>query len=117
VHQPPSHTTLWGQTAPKSDRLLESVDFYKVAHHGSRNATPKSALDKMTKGRFAAMVSTQSVPWPSIPFGKLMDALTDKASGVVRSDSIPIPDAPPGPPAPVPSNFTRAFWYDYTIAV
>src|ERR1700747_1799774 len=24
VHQPPSHTTLWGQTAPKSDRLLGS---------------------------------------------------------------------------------------------
>ena len=103
---------------PEAQEILESVDFYKVAHHGSLNATPKSALDKMTKGRFAAMVSTQSVPWPSIPFGKLMAALTEKASGVVRSDSIPIPDAPSGPPAPVPSNFTRgAFWYDYAIPV
>jgi hypothetical protein len=103
---------------PEAQEILESVDFYKVAHHGSLNATPKSALDKMTKGRFAAMVSTQSVPWPSIPFGKLMAALTEKASGVVRSDSIPIPDAPSGPPSPVPSNFTRgAFWYDYAIPV
>jgi beta-lactamase superfamily II metal-dependent hydrolase len=103
---------------PDAQEILESVDFYKVAHHGSLNATPKSALDKMTKGRFAAMVSTQSVPWPSIPFGKLMNALTEKASGVMRSDSIPVSGVPPGFAAPVPANFTLgAFWCDHTIAL
>jgi hypothetical protein len=73
----------------------------------------------MTTGRFAAMVSTQSVPWPSIPFEKLMNALTEKASGIVRSDSIRLPDLPSSePPAQEPKNFSRgAFWYDYTISV
>jgi hypothetical protein len=103
---------------PDAQEILESVDFYKVAHHGSHNATPKTALDKMTKGRFAAMVSTQSLPWPSIPFDKLMKALLEKAAGIVRSDSIPVPGALPSLPAKVPLNFAPgAFWCDYTIAV
>src|SRR5262249_20573756 len=38
-------------------QLLESLRFYKVAHHGSHNATPRSALEGMPDG-FAAMCST-----------------------------------------------------------
>ena len=57
---------------PAAKSILEQVDFYKVAHHGSVNATPKSALDGMTPHRFAAMMSTQETPWPSIPYGNLL---------------------------------------------
>ena len=37
--------------------LLADVSFYKVSHHGSHNATPKSAVEKLTAKAFAAMVS------------------------------------------------------------
>ena len=41
--------------------ILSSVNFLKVAHHGSVNATPTDALEKMSTGKFAAMVSTRRV--------------------------------------------------------
>jgi len=104
-----------------SDDILRQVDFYKVAHHGSVNATPKSALEKMGDGNLAAMVSTQDVPWPSIPEKKLMQAL-DKRTGheVVRSDSLAIAgvtDAPRGPRMKkLPSHFSAGpLFYEYVI--
>jgi beta-lactamase superfamily II metal-dependent hydrolase len=107
----------WIET-PEGAEVLSSVDFYKVGHHGSHNATPKSALDKMTQGKFAAMISTQSEPFPSIPFGKLIKALTARSKGFVRSDSIEVQGAPKGPQDATPPGFSKGpFWYDYTIAV
>jgi beta-lactamase superfamily II metal-dependent hydrolase len=101
----------------EADSLLAEVDFYKVAHHGSYNATPKSALQRMPAKAFAGMVSTQSIPWASIPFPKLMEALAERASGVLRSDSIPIAGAPKGPaPKKLPKGFDQGdFWFDYSI--
>ncbi len=102
-----------------SQELLAEVNFYKVAHHGSFNATPKKALEKMTKGRFAAMASTQEVPWPSIPLPNLVKALQQKASGFVRSDSIQVGKAPRGPVVKqLPRGFSQGeFWFDYEILV
>jgi len=37
---------------------VASLDFYKVGHHGSTNATPKDALNAMREG-CVAMCSTQ----------------------------------------------------------
>jgi beta-lactamase superfamily II metal-dependent hydrolase len=103
---------------PDAAEILASVDFYKVGHHGSHNATPKSALDKMTKGRFAAMISTQDTPWPSIPFEELLTALTSQSKGYVRSDTIPVANAKTEPAAPLPPGFSHdGIWYDYTIPV
>lgn len=48
------HTTLTEQ----SRSILASLDFYKVGHHGSTNATPKDALNAMREG-CVAMVSTE----------------------------------------------------------
>lgn len=51
-------------SAKRTRKLLADVDFYKVGHHGSRNATPKKLLwEKFTKrgrgkGRLRAMIST-----------------------------------------------------------
>lgn len=50
---------------PNTKKLLTDVDFYKVGHHGSRNATPRSMWDlfgkrgrKGTKGRMKSVLST-----------------------------------------------------------
>jgi hypothetical protein len=104
---------------PDAESILSGVSFLKVAHHGSHNATPKDALEKMSKGKFAAMVSTQSVPWDSIPRIPLMDRLGEQTKNrVVRSDSLPLQGAPNGPPTDVSQlkGFVQGdFWYDYLI--
>ena len=103
---------------PDAEAVLAHLDFYKVSHHGSTNATPKSALERMSSPSLAAMVSTQSEPWESIPERRLMDALRRKAvRGIVRSDSLPVEKAPRGPPAGrLPKGFSRGdVWFDYTI--
>jgi hypothetical protein len=108
----------------RPDAILPEIDFLKVAHHGSVNATPKSALKKMTDGRLTAMVSTQSTPWSSIPRVPLMSKLNEKTDGrMVRSDWIkiggalgPLPGSEPPMPATPPEGFTKGqFWYDYLI--
>ena len=103
----------------ESGSLLSGVSFYKVAHHGSVNATPKEALEKMPDAKFAAMMSTQDHPWPSIPALGLLSAL-DRKTGKqwVRSDAIPIAEAPDAPSAPkgtaIPAVFKQGdFWFDY----
>jgi len=95
--------------------ILSNVTFYKVAHHGSVNATPKSALEAMKQKKFAAMASTQSKPWPSIPAPKLVHALnTQTGDQYVQSDSIKVAGAPFKAIAKVPSKFKKGeLWYDY----
>ena len=49
----------------------------------------------MSDGKFAAMVSTQSKPWNSIPRAPLMTRLNEKTERqVVRSDWLYVNDAP-----------------------
>lgn len=108
----------------EADEILSRISFLKVAHHGSHNATPRDALEKMTPGGFAAMVSTQSVPWESIPRVPLMKRLNEQTKQkVVRSDWIAVKNAPsplsntaPLKPANLPDGFREGdFWYDYEI--
>ncbi len=100
--------------------ILSSLDFYKVSHHGSANATPKGALEGMTGGHLAAMVSTQKTPWPSIPAAKLMKALETTTGGrVARSEWVPVPGASQvAPPDPLPAGFACGpLWVDWTTKV
>ena len=109
----------WLDLADSGD-ILGDLTFYKVAHHGSENATPKSALEAMRTGRVTAMLSTQNEPWPSIPDQPLMDALGRKTKQrVVRSDSLAIPGTPAGPVlAKVPKGFAFGpLWIDHHIRV
>jgi len=109
----------WLERADAAD-LLGDVSFYKVAHHGSENATPKSALEAMSSEDLTAMVSTQSSPWPSIPDSPLMEALARKtADRVLRSDSVPIDGAPEGPVVGGASTAfgVGPFWVDHRIPV
>lgn len=104
-----------------AEDILSRINFLKVAHHGSHNATPRDALERMSTGKFAAMVSTQSEPWPSIPRMPLMDRLMQQTKKrTVRSDSLLIKGntkAPKGPAlAKLPTGFRQGdFWYDYLI--
>lgn len=116
----------WIENMEASAELLEQVTFFKVAHHGSINATPPLALESMRDDGFAAMVSTQSKPWKSIPRVPLMQRLAEKTGGrVVRSDWIDLPDAvgpspgtEPPRPARLPRGFSRhEFWMDYVVKI
>lgn len=74
--------------------ILSHLDFYKVGHHGSTNATPITAVDTMD-GEFVSMCSTQADTFGSVanksevPRDPLMDALAKK-SDVVRSDDVAV---------------------------
>lgn len=105
----------WQSWIENDEDVLKNVTFYKVAHHGSHNATPKSALEGMTEKRFAAMASTQSVPWDSIPAPKLVDALKKRSGDqYIQSDSIAVKGAPNRKVTKVPSKFAVGpLWCDY----
>ncbi len=114
----------WWLENENADDILARINFYKVSHHGSVNATPKDAVEKMSVGNFGAMVSTQSSPWESIPKPELMTALSDCATNrIVRSDWLHIADAPdplnsaePIQPKQLPPGFSKgALWFDYSV--
>jgi hypothetical protein len=75
----------------------------------------------MTQGRFAAMVSTQSKPWKSIPQPELMARIGERSKGrVVRSDALHHPDVLDGEQvdAELPRGFRRnALSIDYTLPI
>lgn len=80
--------------AKEGSDILGSLDFYKVGHHGSTNATPISAVAAMNPG-FVAMCSTQHDTFGSaaneseVPRKPLLDALGKKCT-LVRSDQISV---------------------------
>ena len=80
--------------------LLENIDLYKVGHHGSRNATPKSLFelwnnDTEPRRPMVAMLSTKpdvhvrDGPQP-VPKPTLVDAITSRMT-LVRTDHL-LPD-------------------------
>jgi hypothetical protein len=74
--------------------ILGSIDFYKVGHHGSTNATPIDALEAMRDG-LAAMCSTAIDAYNQVPRGPLLDALGARTQGkIARSDQVPVPNNP-----------------------
>jgi beta-lactamase superfamily II metal-dependent hydrolase len=86
----PGHTNL----TDKSESILAAVDFYKVGHHGSTNATPIDAAGALRDG-CVAMCSTQPGIYGSearnteVPRIPLLDALDKKTKNqLVRSDQI-----------------------------
>jgi beta-lactamase superfamily II metal-dependent hydrolase len=116
----------WLEDEKSSSDILSKINFFKIAHHGSHNATPKAALEKMSEGEFAAMVSTQSHPWKSIPRIPLMSRLHEKTKKrIIRSDWLsvegapePLPDTVPIQPSKLPEGFKKGdLWFDYIIKI
>ncbi len=81
-------------------RLLEQTTLYKVGHHGSRNATPKTLWncfakkgeDKDPKDRLCSIVSTMEgkhghTPETAVPRGTLVEAL-DSSSNYYTTQEI-----------------------------
>ena len=97
---PQKDPTKAGDIIETSKQLLETIDFYKVGHHGSTNATPIQAIEaaiarpKTSKG-FVSMCSTEIGVYGNpkketeVPRSKLMDVL-GADSCLVRSDAIAI---------------------------
>ncbi len=109
----------------KSKAILAAVDFYKVGHHGSTNATPIDAADALRDG-FVAMCSTEPGAYGSVanhtevPRIPLLEAL-GKKSKLVRSDQITANNHPltaglsaPVSPFTTPTgNPTNQLYVDY----
>ncbi len=102
-----------------SKLILGKLDFYKVGHHGSRNASPIPAVTNMRPG-VVAMCSTQPGAYGKsedtlVPQGKLMKALDQQTQHhLARSDQVGLPpDVPPRPakwpdnPTPLDPVFTK----------
>ena len=85
-------------------RLLGEVDFLKLAHHGSENATPVDVVAALRQAGFAVMVSTQITPFPTIPRKPLLNEVEKRCFGhiAVRSDWVSVDGAP------VPTETTGA---------
>jgi hypothetical protein len=100
----------------KARQLLSEVDFLKVAHHGSENATPVDVVHALRASGLVAMVPTQIKPFPTIPRMPLLKELEQHCSVAVRSDWIAVDGAPKGPaPQPkLPKGFDSGdVWIDY----
>jgi beta-lactamase superfamily II metal-dependent hydrolase len=100
IEAPLKDPTDAGDIVEASKELLQTIDFYKVGHHGSTNATPipvvEAAVARPTTSKgFVSMCSTEKGVYGNpdkdteVPRVLLMDEL-NKGSCLVRSDSIPI---------------------------
>ena len=78
---------------PEWQELLSKTAFYKIGHHGSHNATPRSFVEKHLSNKFCGMVSTRGTKkWTDIPRVPLLEALRKKSNKIVRSDLPDVPD-------------------------
>lgn len=100
TNEPLKDPTKAGDIVETSKELLQTIDFYKVGHHGSTNATPIQMIEaaiarpKSSKG-FVSMCSTEDKVFGSrdndseVPRVPLMNVI-GKGSCLIRSDAIPI---------------------------
>ena len=82
---------------PKSLDMISHVDFYKMGHHGSHNATPMSFIETQWKTK----PSDAMVPWglvklwkDTIPYQPLIDALTEQRHRVIKPNTRSVGDNP-----------------------
>ena len=102
------------QLTVKAKSILSNIDFYKVGHHGSANATPKDAVAALRDG-CVGMCSTQPGAYNQVPRGPLMQALNKTMDNqLARSDQFAVDVDPPSKDSaaskdagPVPSKFSH----------
>lgn len=112
----------------RAKEILGSIDFYKVGHHGSTNATPIPAVGALNKD-CAAMCSTATGAYGSpakkteVPRTALMDAIEKKTGNrLVRSDWVAAGSSEPDEEAheelpELPDGFTTPgkLYIDYNL--
>jgi len=96
---PVNDPTKTGTMLDESLRILQTIDFYKVGHHGSTNATPIPVVNSLGKEHsangFVSMCSTQPGVYGNaqkgteVPRDPLMQAIGGECA-LVRSDSLQI---------------------------
>jgi beta-lactamase superfamily II metal-dependent hydrolase len=110
----PGHTDMTKQATD----ILNKIDFYKVGHHGSRNATPKDAVAAMRHG-CVGMCSTQLGAYNEVPREPLLQALrTQMDNQLARSDQVAVTAKIADPAAgQVPSAFKTSgnLFIDYNF--
>jgi beta-lactamase superfamily II metal-dependent hydrolase len=111
----PGHTEM----TERAKAILGKIDFYKVGHHGSTNATPKDAVAAMRLG-CVGMCSTQIHAYNEVPREPLLKALSLRMQGqLARSDQVAVDDEPPNQEAgPLPDKFkdpTGKLFIDYNF--
>jgi hypothetical protein len=99
IDAPLQDPTKAGSFTAESHEILRTLDFYKVGHHGSTNATPVPVVEALAKDLadkgFVAMCSTQPDTYGNpekgteVPRDPLMKALAAECA-LVRSDSFAI---------------------------
>ena len=113
-----------GRTAirPEAREILKNIDFYKIGHHGSANATPVDAVKIMQLGSAGCvgMCSTQTSAYNEVPREPLLDALrTVMKNHLARSDQIKAGNEPPNAEAgPLDALFktpTGELFIDYNF--
>lgn len=87
------HPLAFKREKTDAHELLAKTVFYKVSHHGSHNATPKTfGLELMTNPKLRAAVPVdhivaQTAKYGEMPLGEIMSALGQRTrKNVVRSD-------------------------------
>jgi beta-lactamase superfamily II metal-dependent hydrolase len=112
----PGHTEM----TARAKSILNKIDFYKVGHHGSANATPKDAVAAMRLG-CVGMCSTQIDAYNEVPREPLLDALRARMDGqLARSDQVAASKEVPAneDAGPLPSLFkqpTKTLFIDYEV--
>jgi hypothetical protein len=96
---PTSNPTKAGELLARSREILKTINFYKVGHHGSTNATPIPVVDAFgpdhSPADSVAMCSTQvgthgnAENDSEVPRDPLMEALAQEFT-LIRSDSLRI---------------------------
>jgi len=67
--------------------LLRAVDFVKVGHHGSHNATPRDLVEKRLGGSYRAMISAKLGAYgQGVPKEELYKAMRARGADVALSD-------------------------------
>ena len=97
---------------PKSLELISNVDFYKMGHHGSHNATPMSFIEtQWNKKQPNDKPGDTMIPWglvelwkDSIPYTPLIDALTEEGHRVVKPNADAIGEGSAG-------EFVKSQWW------
>jgi hypothetical protein len=109
----------WANDDTTIPDLLARTIFYKVGHHGSRNATLKQhGLELMTSPDLSAFIPTNEkdalkVKWGEMPFKTILEDLEKRTSQrVIRADDPWIGQPASKPKFDVPSGAVLALQHD-----